>query len=774
MKYKYKILLAVLITSLMVQACAASLSSPFRTGKRYAEIGDWDSAVVEYTQAVAQNPNKIEYQLALRRAKSNASRLHIQKAKAYSEANQLELAAIEYQQAYNLDPLNQVAIDEYNKLKKQFEEVEKASRENISLEDMKISAQEATPVPMLDPRADIPIRIKFDDREVEEIFLAIAKPAGINVLFDDSFKSTKKSVDLADITFLKALDILNLQTKTFYKVLDEYTIIIIPDNRQKRTEYEDQVIRTFYLSNADVKEVFQNLRVIIDSRKMAMSEQLNSITIRDTPDKVAVAGKVIEANDKAKGEVVVDVELLEINWSNSVAFGPGLSNNWSFSQTPNTDLNQGSGDGMFMGLNNLGLLKSESSWLLGIPSITYNFLKGTTNARTIAKPQLRVTEGGKATIHIGDNVPIRTATYNSNTISGGTTESYQYQKIGIQIEIEPRVHHNQEVTLKLKVEVSSITAEGVQPTIGTRNIETVIRLKDGQANLLAGLIKDEERDSLTGPLGLSDVPILKRLVSSTSKNKTKTDIVLSLTPHIIRMPNITEEDLKPLWVGTEENIKLMETREPPVLKGQPVIQEEQSKTGVTPLGEVNTSIPDEKRGQTFKPSEMQAKQSEADNNDSTPPPPPPPPVVDKQEQAAKSSQPSLTLLPASVSAVAGGQYEMSVNIEGISDMRSFKLMLSYDPKIITVTEIKEGAFPGSDGGKISFLRNIDNEKGTANVSLAKIFPDSGISGSGEVLKLNFTAAAAGVATMNMNGTTVSDSSGKTVSVVLSGSRITVN
>ncbi len=765
LRFRYKIIVILLCLVLVMQACVTPVPSAYRTGKRFASVGDWDSAVVEYTQAVALDPSNIEYQLALRRAKSNASKQHVQKAKAYHRAGQLKLAAVEYKQAFNLDPLNQLALDEYSKLIKQFEEAEKTDTSNLSLEEMKLAAQDDSPVPMLDPRSDIPIRIKFDERESEEIFQAIAKPAGINVLFDESFRSSKISVDLADVTFLKALYILNLQTKTFYKVLDEYTIIIIPDNRQKRQEYEDQVIRTFYLSNADVKEVFQNLRVIIDSRKMAMSEQLNSITIRDSPDKVAVAGKVIEANDKAKGEVVVDVELLEINWSNAMAFGPSLSNGWTFSQSVNPTLNQGSAEGTFMGLNNLPLLKKESSWLLGIPSISYELMKGVSNAKTIAKPQLRVTEGEKATIHIGDNVPIRSATYNVNNVNGGTTESYTYQKIGIQIEIEPRVHHNQEVTLKLKVEVSSITAEGVQPTIGTRNIETVIRLQDGQVNLLAGLIKDEERDSLTGPLGLSEVPILKRLVSSTRKQKTKTDIVLSLTPHIIRMPNITAEDLKPLWVGTEDNMRLMEKKDPPVLTGQAIDQESPSKTGVTPLADTNEVISKDKMGQTFKPEEKKEKNQLPAKTENTP--------VSVKKEEINSSQSVLSLFPSSVMATNEGEYKVQINIKDIPDMNTAKLVLTYDPKVIEITSIKEGSFPASDGKDVSVLKSIDNKKGRVNVSIARIGVTVGVSGSGQLLELSFKALSAGKTVIGLSGSNIVDTGGKTVSVVLSGGEVTV-
>ena len=365
------------------------------------------------------------------------------------------------------------------------------------------------------------------------------------------------TVDIGSVTVEQALDILMLQTKNFYKVVDAHTLLIAPDSRQKRQEYEDHVIRTFYLSNGDTKQVVTLLRSLLQSRQIAENTDLNSVTIKDTPDKVAIADRIIQANDKSKGEVLIDVELLEINRSVVQQLGLDLS-------SKTLSLSFSGADGV--ALNNLDSLKQEGNWSVGpIPSVVLNFLKSDSETRSIAKPSLRVTEGEKAEILIGDRVPIPTVSFNTSQTVGGNIvplTSFTYQNVGITVQLEPRVHHNKEITLKVQVEISSIgafidTGGGQsQPIIGTRNIQTVIRLRDGETNMLAGLIRTTEEDSVTGVPGLLDVPGLNKVFGNNSNDTTEQDIVLTLTPHIVRIPDITDDDLVTLWVGTEENMQM--------------------------------------------------------------------------------------------------------------------------------------------------------------------------------------------------------------------------
>ncbi|ANM28662.1 hypothetical protein ABI59_02085 [Acidobacteria bacterium Mor1] len=545
---------ALLVAVSFIVGCAAQKS--YRRGEMYGRRGNWDQAVIELTKAANKDPGNSRYSVALERAKLKASAEHFQKGKRLVGARQYEAAIAEFQQTLLLNPGNQHAVTE----------LERAARELQKLRDDPSQIQKAKEAaarrqlgpPKLDPQGNIEIMVKFIDQPVEKIFEAISKASGVNFIFDEKTDLDKPlTVDIGSVTVEQALDILMLQTKNFYKVVDAHTLLIAPDSRQKRQEYEDHVIRTFYLSNGDTKQVVTLLRSLLQSRQIAENTDLNSVTIKDTPDKVAIADRIIQANDKSKGEVLIDVELLEINRSVVQQLGLDLS-------SKTLSLSFSGADGV--ALNNLDSLKQEGNWSIGpIPSVVLNFLKSDSETRSIAKPSLRVTEGEKAEILIGDRVPIPTVSFNTSQTVGGNIvplTSFTYQNVGITVQLEPRVHHNKEITLKVQVEISSIgafidTGGGQsQPIIGTRNIQTVIRLRDGETNMLAGLIRTTEEDSVTGVPGLLDVPGLNKVFGNNSNDTTEQDIVLTLTPHIVRIPDITDDDLVTLWVGTEENMQM--------------------------------------------------------------------------------------------------------------------------------------------------------------------------------------------------------------------------
>ena len=558
----------LLVLASIVAGCAAQRS--YQRGEMYGRRGNWDQAVIELTKAANKDPGNSRYSVALERAKLKASAEHFQKGKRLSSAGQLEMAIAEFQQTLLLNPGNQHAITE---LERAARELQKRIEDPSQIEQAKEeAARRLLGPPKLDPATNLEIQVKFIDQPVEKIFEAISKASAINFIFDEKTDLDKPlTVDIGSVTVEQALDILMLQTKNFYKVVDSHTLLIAPDSRQKRQEYEDQVIRTFYLSNGDTKQVVTLLRSLLQSRQIAENTDLNSVTIKDTPDKVAIAERIINANDKSKGEVLIDVELLEINRTVAQQLGLDLTSKvLSLSFT----------GGDAVALNNLDSINQEGNWSIGpIPGVILNFLKSDSETRSIAKPSLRVTEGEKAEILIGDRVPIPTTSFNTSQTVGGNIvpiTSFTYQNVGITVQLEPRVHHNKEITLKVQVEISSIgafveTSGGQsQPIIGTRNIQTVIRLRDGETNMLAGLIRSQEEDTVSGVPGLLDVPGLNKVFGNNSKDRTEQDIVLTLTPHIVRIPDITEDDLVTLWVGTEENMQM---------RGKA-----RSESGVSPFG----------------------------------------------------------------------------------------------------------------------------------------------------------------------------------------------
>ncbi len=556
MKRKSVAVAAALCLATSLAGCSSYQS--YRKAEIAEQEKNWDQAVLHYMDAVDREPENLGYRAALLRSKIRASQEHFEKGKQFRDAGVLERAVVEFQQATQLDPTNQYAQVELDAARETLQ-AEAEKRDKVgTIDQMKQKTRGARPQPpVLNPRSNEPIDLEFPKpTSIKDIYLALGKAFGINVLFDPNLKDQEITLSLKSVTAQDALEVVMRAAAHFYKVQDERTIIVVADTPQNRRNYEDLVIQTFFLSNADIKQVLTMLRSLVDAKKIATNDQLNAIVLRDTADKVKVAEKIIESNDKSKAEVVVDVELLQVNSTKLQELGMELS---AYSITQSLDMG---GTNIPLRLSDVDDLTSNN-WTLTIPNFTYNLIKNSTQSQILARPQLRITEGEKARLLIGDRVPIPTTTFNtSNTVGGNIVPltTFQYTDVGIKIEIEPRVHHNKEITLKVTVEVSNISdfveAAGGQrqPVIGTRTIESTIRLKDGETNFLAGLIRTEDITGETGIPGLSEIPLLGRLFSNQNSSNTRTDVILTMTPHIIRTPNITEDDLLPIWVGTEANI----------------------------------------------------------------------------------------------------------------------------------------------------------------------------------------------------------------------------
>lgn len=546
------------------------------TAKRTADEGEdafrhqnWDAAVYHYLQALSEDPDNVEYKMQLTFARQKAAQKHFDNGIMLRKLGRLLAARNELQMATQLDPSNQYAEQV---LEEVIEEMDILATPDGAreLERMKAEAREAkVKPPVLDPTSKEPITLNFPrPKPVKEIYNAIGKAYGFNVLFDPKLKDDRLAIELRDLTAEQALEMVMQGAGHFYKVLDEHSIIIADDTPQNRRDYEDLVIKTFFLSNADVKEIDKLLRSLIEARRLSTNEQLNAITLRDTADKVAIAEKLIRINDKAKAEVLIDVEILIMATTKNSDIGTALST-YSFNlgfDPASINTTPSAPDGS-MGLDDFSRV-TRSDWFINVPSILINLAKSSGEAQVLAQPQLRISEGEKASLLIGDQVPIPVTSFNTSNSVGSNVvpiTSFQYRDVGIEIEVEPRVHHNHEITLQLKVTISNV-GETVKVgdtdaiTIGTRTITSVIRLKSGETSLLAGLIRRDKTSGVTKTPLLGDIPLLGRLFRNETNTDKNTDLVLTLTPQIIRFPDINAEDLAPVWVGTESRISYAGTR----------------------------------------------------------------------------------------------------------------------------------------------------------------------------------------------------------------------
>jgi general secretion pathway protein D len=535
----------------MAIASAGCASATANRGARDAEFRqDYDRAVVEYTKALRLNPNDAGARDGLQRAKTRAAEDHLQRGRRLAAVNKLDEAAIEYGLAAELNPGSSVIDEELKTTRNKLRTRVAVSREGKTELQTLIDRTRDLPPPGLDLPANVrmPASLTFREASSRDVFTSIARFGGISLVFDTQFRDAPVSVDLRNASLDAALDTVSAATRSFYRVTAPQTVVIVPDSPAKRREYEEEIVRTFYLSNADLKETLDMLRVVLDARRVSPITANNAVTIKDTPEHVAAAGRLITAIDKARPEVIVDVELLEVDRTHLIEYGlqiaspdsPGL--NGSVTTSDQT-----------LSLQALKNLSQSSVLFANLPGLYYRLLKTDTNTRTLANPQLRSSEGITASAKFGDRVPIPVTTF-SPIATGGTPQqpitSFNYENIGVNIDITPRTHHDSDVTLQMNIAVTSISGTGFGglPTFGNREIKTQIRLRDGETSMLAGLIRDDERKALDGIPGLSDIPVVGKMFAHNTRTTNQTDIVLTLTPHIVRVLDLTESDLRPFRV----------------------------------------------------------------------------------------------------------------------------------------------------------------------------------------------------------------------------------
>lgn len=780
-----------LALALPVTARAGEASDAFKEGRKAAARGDWDWAVVHMQRASDLKPENDEYQNLLAHAKLQASYMHFESAKRHLAAGNLREAIAELQQTVALNPSHQYAYAELEKSlnawKRLQEQRELEAGEVTRLQ--READEKLSEVPKLDPTSNVPIAFQLENVSLEDIFKVIQGVSNINVIFDEQVKLDDKTSLVTDnVTLEEALDLLMLQNDLAFKVYNDHTILVYPNNQTKQREYEDQIIRTFYLSNADVKEVQGIIRQVIDVRKVAINEKLNSITIKDTPDKVAIAGKIIDSNDKAKAEIICDLEILEVNRSKLKQWGIDITTGGEgITSTIAFDDDQ-------LRLNEFERLRQLGSWIFSpIPSAVLRLIRTDSDTRVLTRPQVRVTDGEKVMVHMGDQVPIPNTSFNTSTTSGSNivpVTSYTYQDTGIQVQLEPRIHNNREVTLKLRTEistVSSVSSEG-QPTIASREIETVIRLRDGETNLLAGLFAELRRESSAGVLGLQDVPLLNKVFGNHQKAGQQTEIVLTVTPHIIRVPDIGASDFAPLSVGTEKETKLKGAGAHGVGGGPFRRPDERPpedpftnlRPGATQLDREGIIVPDPdaalQRGELLESAAMAERAPVSPQGEAPAPSPAPPaeapvppapqpapaspspapaPGAARPSAAAPSGTVTLAVGAGSPQAQVGQEFTVEVRVDTAgNELANAPYHLTYDPSLAEALRVTEGEFFRSAGVNSMFLPSV--QPGRIIIGHSQFGSTSAASGSGVLVRATFRALAAGSLTLGLDNVSLSD------------------
>jgi general secretion pathway protein D len=758
----------ILVASLA--GCAGSRA--FQRGESYAHRGEWDLAVKEYREANKQNPEDIEYRSALLRAEETAANEHYKKARSFLKERKLDQAITELQQALFLNPTN-VAIQSALKSvlnMKQAEEHYRASLtfqdlgrlndaiselnqaveldpENVKYHDSLAKLQkrkiETEPEDTLSLVSDKPITLNFKNTNIKEVFELLSKLSGINILFDDEVKAQPVTVFVKDVSFQYALNLLLSTNKLFMKRVSADTIIIVPKSKAKLDQYQDLLVKTFYLTNAKAKEVVNLLRSMLDVKKVYVNEVLNSVTVRETPEKLKLVEKIINANDLKEAEVILDVEILEISRSNSLKYG------WNFSPS----LSAGAaiqGTTATPGLITLGELRNLSgdNVILTLPGVVVNLIKQDSDAQTLANPRVRVLNNKQAKFHIGDRIPVQTSTIQS-TATAAVTSTFEYKDVGIKLNIEPTVHLNNTVTMKMGLEVSTL-GDAIdfgngqkQYKFGTRNTDTVINLRDGESVIIGGLIKDEDRKTVVKIPLLGDIPILGKLFSSSDDGTIKTDILMSITPNIVRNMELPDKDVQNFWSGTEE---AFDTKPLFVTTGK-------------------SSRPSEKPLEKTAVLESMAKRE--------PQPVPGAGEAGKVPPVEKGAAAFLEIRPGEAAIQVGQEARFEVAIGSVRDLYGAIVTIGYDPKVVEFKAASEGAFLKKDGQQTSFLFSNNIKAGTVDIYMTRIGDVGGMEGSGGLSTLVFQGKSGGSSEVAVRSIKLGNFNRELIKAEIKGAKVVV-
>ncbi len=805
----------------LAAGCAAGQA--FRHGNAAVKAGDFDQAVAYFRTAAQANPDNPNYKIALERAQLSASRAHFEKAKQFEEQDQLEAARGEYQLASEYDPANRQAAAKVIALDQTIRARIEASRPRPVIEQMRERVRATPTEPLLNPTSREPLRLSFRNANIRDILDALGSASGINITYDPQVPQTAASVQLDGVTLEQALQQIMSVNQLSYKVTSDRSILVFPDNAQKHAQYDEQVVQTFYVSHADVTELTQLLSSLIRLPSMAVQPAIqfnktaNTITVRGTTSVVQIIQKVIEQNDKARAEIMFDVEILEVNRQRAKQYGlnlseyalggvlspevsPGATTTSTPSTgttTPATTTTGGRGTSPSgvtspppFNLNTLSRGFTTSDFYLAVPTAIVRALESDTQTKLIAKPQLRGAEGNKLTMNLGDEIPIVSTSYTPIATGGvgvNPLNSFQLKPVGINMDITPvRVTLEGDILIDLNLENSSrgsdVNVAGTNyPSFGTRKVGTRLRLRDGESNLLAGLLREDERKSLNGFPGAVRVPILRQLFSNNEQTIGQTDIVMLLTPHILRAPEITESDLRPIYIGSQGNLGI---GGPPPLIGAP-------SAGTTPSGgTAPAQVPPaaSPRGPAAAPGAAPTGQPAAPPGTtlSTPPgstpvpgtvlvPNPPaaaaaPPAVVAPEPAATpepaaapvdtpvpppasqglgSAQVILTP-PGTTFRVGAGPYTVPISVTNVSRLSMVSLTLTFDPERLRVRAVNEGSFMRSGGANAAFTQQV--APGRVDITITRASDATGATGTGLLGAVLFDAVAPGPVTLSLSGT----------------------
>ncbi|MFB3829282.1 MAG: cohesin domain-containing protein [Bryobacteraceae bacterium] len=776
------------MTVLTLSATLVPLEARNRKGDRLIAQGkerenrkEWDAALELYEQALSSDPSDAAYQLFVTRARFQAAQAHIDRGLTLRTQGSLDQALIEFQKAYAVNPGSAAAEQEIRRTQQMIQRDQQ--EKNLTPEERTLTpaqlykqrSQEKLagllPVPELKPLTQDRINIKMNNQSPKVLFETVGKMAGINVLFDPEYTAAKaQSIEINNATLDEALDYLSVVTKSFWKPLSANTIFITNDNTTKRRDYEEQVTKVFYLTNVttpqELQEIVTAVRAVADLQRLFVYQAQNAIIARGEADRIALAEKIISDLDKPKSEIVVDVLVLQTTTgvtrklaANLAANGldlPVAYNPRQYIRAGVTSTSGGTGDSTTtttttttttaIPMSNIGRW-ATADYALTLPDGLLRAVLDDRSTRVLQSPQLRSVDNQKATLKIGDRQPTATGSFQPGIGGVGinplVNTQFTYIDVGVNVDVTPKVHENNEISMHVEIEISSVRDKvnlgGIdQPVISQEKAIHDIRLRDGQVNLLAGLSQTQETKQVVGIPGLSSIPVIKYLFSREQVDRSQSELLIALIPHIVRRPDITEQNLRGIAVGNATVVKLNYGPKK-AEEGQPPA----AAAAAPAAGPAATPAP------PAPPATAVPAPAAQPAPPATAPPVTPPAEQPRPLAAAPAGAPRVSFVPAQPDTTLGGKITVNLVMENAADLFAAPMRIKFDPKVLKLDDVVKGNLLSSDGREIIFTKNILNDSGDSTINLNRMPGAGGVAGSGTLVTLVFEAVGRGTTTVTV-------------------------
>ena len=788
------VLLAVVV-ALGAAGCAAK--NAYTAGTTAAKAGEWDVAVDQYRRALEADPMNAEYRVALQRAMGSASLDYAEKGRVAEARGQLDEALRAYRRASEYDPVSSVLASKVSELDKKIRALAEQNQPKTTIQQLRDAARQAA-TPALFRLNEVLPRLNFTSASVKDILTAIGGMAGINVQFDAAYQDPRPySLDLEGVTLEQALNSITQANQLFYKVTNQRTILVVNDTQPKRAQYDEQVIKVLRLSHADATEVTAMLQQVVRITGGATVVQFavtanktqNSIMVRAPLNVAQIIERVVEAVDTPRAEVVIEVEILEVRKSRLKQYGLDLGNyTIGAVYSPESDPRGANGalnppafnlNTPFRGIN-------RGDFYLAVPAAAIRFLETDSQTKMLAKTQLRGSEGQKLTLNLGDDVPVPSTVFTPIAQGGANVSplsSFNYRTVGIVLEATPRVTYDDEVMIDMNVENSTrapdVNVGGTNlPSFSTRKVTGQLRLRDGEPNLLAGLLQENDRKALTGIPGILHLPVVKQLFSSNDETIEQTDIIMLMTPRIIRSHELKQADIEALFIGTTANLGI--GGPPPLIAPSPVDPSLTAPGGAAPAPGAQPPAPNAAPapgappGAPANPPAPQPAPNTPPRTDAAPPattppqastqnPQPLPPTGTASTASSQTGNPTGALGPAGSGTqilvqtntadmrVGNNAYQLLVSAANASRLSSVSLTITYNPAALRVRSVQQGSFMSSSGSAVAFSED-HNSPGRIDVVIMRTGDTTGVAGGGLLASVLIDAVGAGSANIAVTGT----------------------